>query len=142
MNYKLTIHCTKQHLRQAMKCNSLAAGVSENCWVAVAVQEIFPKCNVGRSCIVNESRVYNEIDKISWRIELPEIATENIRKFDATKPNSKERRALEPFSFTVYIPQNTLDIIMQCNGFRCMGEFVDAVFHTPHLELETVPQMS
>lgn len=142
MNYNLTIHCTKEHLKKASKCNSLAAGVSENCWIAVAVREIFPGCNVGRTCIVNESRVFNEIDIRAWSIELPEIATKNIDKFDATNPSSKERMTLEPFSFTVDIPQETLDIIMQCNGLKSMAEMNEIIFRTPHLELVEAPQMS
>lgn len=152
MNYKLTIHCTQEHLEKAKWCGideskqlhtegALIDRVTNNCWIAVAVQDIFPLSDTTPCRITNNYRIIQDMDTICWSIELPETAKEEIVKFDDCRSIEK-RMELEPFSFTVDIPQETLDIIMQCNGLRNMQELNEIVFRTPHLELVEAPQMS
>lgn len=151
MNYLLTIHCTKEHLDKALLCGTPtdSGPVAQNCWIALAVQDIFPMATVGTTSISNTLRCYALKDHEGWSIELPEEAKAAIVDFDRpligwnSKHDSLEelerrlqdRRALQPFSFTVSIPQETLGIIMCCNGLKSMQEVKNIVSKTPHLEL-------
>lgn len=134
--YKIKVNCTKEHLEKAKYCTT-KMNVSQNCWIAVALHDIFPECNVRSSYIDNMSSLLEgKTNKLHWKIKLPKIAQYNIILFDMCK-TIEEREKLEPFSFEIEFDQNTFETILKCNGFSHQ-QFKDKVSSTKHLQLTEV----
>ena len=115
-NLKIRIDCTKEHLEKAKYCELLQRANFEkfnkdplsNCWVALACSDIFPYCIVNGLKIVSKNR--------TWEIRLPSYVSDEIANFDLCK-SIEEREALKPFSFEIEIDPDTLDKILEENGF-------------------------
>ena len=84
---KLKIKVTKDVLKRSINCNSLQAGVSKNCAIAVAIRDIFPNASVG---------VFDMYILGVGNVDLPENAREFISKFDMLTNRKHERLFLEP----------------------------------------------
>ena len=104
---KLTIKCTKEHLKKALYCGTslverlpnkdFSTNVGSNCWIAVACHDVFPFCDVSEDYISNEGRIETHFDgkgcpklnpfefrdEMTWKIELPFKAIDMIKAFDS-----------------------------------------------------------
>jgi hypothetical protein len=142
MNYKLLVHCTKEHLEIAKYCqidkskhfHISSDSPNVNCWIAVALHDIFPMCSVDFNYVSNSIRKIKRVDKEYWQIDLPGIATENIGLFDSARTIEK-RMKLEPFSFEIEFSQETFEAILRCNGFKCQQDFFAVCKKVEHLTL-------
>ena len=147
---------------------------TSNCWIALACHDIFPYCSVSNDEITNSQRVqehtnqvWNEegtekwtigdstnplgfTDEFIWRIDLPQIAQDEIRKFDKCLERNNsgsilsleitldKRMRLEPFEFEVDISPNALNLILLYNDFN-LQSFKSIIEKAPHLELTETP---
>lgn len=169
---KIIVNCTKEHLKKAKYCQLVLSkhfhakedkkivdyftDTSNNCWIAVALHDIFPYCDVGDTEITNSHRIESTWfpDVIYWQIDLPEIAQEKIKEFDAIAnrfdkvkhslviltEEEKEERAemrmaeLKPFSFEIFISEHCLPYILDYNKFN-IEQVKKIIEEAPHLEL-------
>jgi hypothetical protein len=104
---KLLIKITPEVLERAKMCGIENTG--ENCAIAIAVRDIFPKAWIGRNlffpfCDKSGGKSNTELD-----VDLPYEATRFITHFDSLTP--LERVALPPFSFTVTLPDEVVERI-------------------------------
>lgn len=145
---KIKIDCTKEHLEAARFCDTskiimidgklFEVGLAQSCWIAVACQDIFPYCDVNIlqdiPYISNDFRYSYRIydDKYNWAIELPEFVTHLISIFDNS--SFEGRKELNPFSFEIDIDNETLDKILDCNGFN-LDNLLEVIKNTEHLSL-------
>lgn len=137
MKYKLKIHCTKEHLQQSIMCGTFGniGDIGNNCWIAKAVQKVFPNCYVGNEGRENKIMFFKNIFQgKQCEIALPKIALNKIKEFDNLSEFPEERLKLKPFSFKVEFDQQTFDTILQSNGFSCQ-QFKDKVLSSGNLEL-------
>ena len=159
---KILIKCTRDSLSKARHCGlqsksygeyltidnkMLKANVAENCWIAVACQEIFPYCSVYNSLsaidcyassnnywrINNYWRTESFNDPVFWELRLPDFVGANIEAFDDCT-SSEERMELQPFEFTVDIEPKVLNTILECNGVN-LDAFIEVIVNSDHLEL-------
>lgn len=117
MSVKLKIKVTKEILEQSMYCGLSYEVVStpENCAVALAVRDIFPKAWV----MFEEREEENKIAVINAfgiqcedTIVLPGFVKEYIDQFDYLKREPEKRIHLPELEFEIEIPE---DIIEQIN---------------------------
>jgi hypothetical protein len=161
---KIKVNCTKEHLEKAKYCgipteNSTwnvgkHAGIPNNCWIAVALHDLFPYCSVrwGKSrkdiwknsmSVCNHTRVETFLDTKYWEVKLPKIAVSNIKLFDDCtnvkfiEERIKAREALEPFSFEIDIPEDILNIILEENEYT-LKNVQDILDNSDHL-IKIVP---
>lgn len=100
---KLQITVTRQNIKDAMWCGIKGDALSENCAIALAVRDIFPKANVG-FCIISSRTVNGE-----FALSLPQEATDFVHKFDECTPY--DRLHLPELTFEVDLPQGVIDAI-------------------------------
>lgn len=91
---KIRINITKDILRRSANCISVNA--PENCAVALAIKDIFPRASVGQ-CNIYAS---------GGKIPLPPEATVFIADFDSALAG--ERLQMEEISFEIDVPDNIM----------------------------------
>jgi hypothetical protein len=104
--YKLKIKVTKDILKKSMMCGTNIPGLNyppENCAIAIAVREIFPKARVG--CVL----IY--INDSFTNISLPLEASLFINKFDELVENPIERLNLPELEFEITLPESYINSI-------------------------------
>ena len=143
---EIKITVTREHIEVARYCGydkskypyqksqgQIATNISNNCAIAVAVQNIFPLCDIS-STINNSSRLEEDIDNEGWSIR---CNTDEVRKFlaafDRFTPEQRED-ILPGFEFTIVIREKTLKVILEQNGIN-MKQFEDQLTRTGHLTL-------
>ena len=99
---KLKIKVTKDVLKRSINCNSLQAGVSKNCAIAVAIRDIFPNASVG---------VFDMYILGVGNVDLPENAREFISKFDMLTNRKHERLFLDPIEFEIELTDEQVDLL-------------------------------
>jgi hypothetical protein len=173
----IKVNCTREHLKKAMYCSLIPdkffhrvektsyldfVETESNCWIAVALHDIFPFCDVS-DCVSNATRQHliEFPDKRLWTLVLPDIAQRMIAKFDSyaskkvveytidgdvvkiprnltleEKEDSAKNRMteLEPFSFDIEIDSYSLDLILEYNDFN-LKEIKEIIEKAPHLEI-------
>lgn len=107
---KIEIKITKEVLRRSMWCGVMDGLRLENCVVAIAVRDIFPKALIGFNGIcstgwVSEDRIPDP------DIELPLNATRFIRAFDSLEETPELRLSLPEFSFEIDVPDEVIERI-------------------------------
>lgn len=98
----------KEILQRSMMCGTGLNfdNVSENCAIALAVRDIFPKASV----IYN--KIYPDVNKLYLpNILISDIVNEFISLFDRLKHNPKERLNLPETSFIVDVPDSLIELI-------------------------------
>jgi len=100
---KLKIKVTKETLRKSMMCGVKDDNVGENCAIALAVREIFPKAIVGH-------RIYLEGD-IRFIAYLPIEAKNFIRLFDSYFKTPQQRLGLPELKFEIKVPEAYLETV-------------------------------
>lgn len=100
---KLTIKITKEVLQRSMMCRVGHCLVTQNCAIAVAVRDVFPKASVVPNFI--------NLNHINEEMELPLEATKFIREFDALADNPEKRLKMTPFDFEIDVPDKVIDSI-------------------------------
>lgn len=113
---KLQIKVTKEILEKSMWCGTEKGeqSVPQNCAIALAVRDIFPKAEVGFEHIRpfgRENDCYIEHNQIHY-----------ISLFDQTKP--QERPLLHELTFTVDLPEQIVNSIN-----------IDDIYNSKTLEL-------
>lgn len=119
---KLTIKITKEVLKRSMYCGTSTLWtckrsihtVAENCAIAVAIRDIFPKAEVRNRHI--EISSVDEDD-----IALPLEATRFIEHFDHLNHCPEDRLKLPEFEFTVEVPDSIIDSI----GIKEIHEIIE-----------------
>lgn len=142
---KIEITCTKEHLEKALYCGIDDSkltfpkkGTTSNCWIAIACQDIFPQCVVGTHFIFDKDSINRYI--YFWKIRLHPEAIYSIREFDSCE-TIEEREKLQPFSFVIEIDDNTLDKIIESNGFGTISNFEETIKGTSHLKIINEPEL-
>jgi|SRR6187549_3843165 len=109
MSTKLKIKVTKNVLKQSMFCGLLDSGkITENCAIAIAVRDVFPKASVNHTAIVYQVGDYNN-DIPSIKSLLPYEAMHFISLFDKSSP--QERVFMPELEFEVEVPDSVIDAI-------------------------------
>jgi|SRR6478609_1597954 len=97
---KLQINVTKEILVKSKMCGfDSVLNAPENCAIALAVRDIFPKAQVSPVTIYTEG----------VNILLPDEAMLFISDFDEANPS--EREEMKPFSFEIEIPEAVIERI-------------------------------
>jgi hypothetical protein len=105
---KLKIKVTKEIIEKAIWCGTESeAGyhVSENCAVALAVRDIFPK-----ACVCH-SVFYPFEGAMFDAIIIPPKAQDFIKHFDRLADNPEARLYMDPIEFEVDIPDSVIEHI-------------------------------
>lgn len=108
MPTKIRIYITKEVLDQSCFC--LDDDLSNNCAIALAIRDIFPKGQVfleGGDFKAQMSVIQGVCAMSEDKIDLSMEATAFIRAFDLKRP--LERRQMEPMSFEIEISDNILE---------------------------------
>lgn len=106
MTYKLKIKVTKEILEKSKMCGLDGKTISNSCAIALACQEIFPKCTVSRLYISDQTPFGLNY---SYRIPINKEIREFIREFDNS--NIKERLNLPEFEFEVELTESYINSI-------------------------------
>ncbi len=96
----MRIHITKDVLKRSMLCEDQVH--NQNCAIALAIRDIFPRACVWVSCIAEDDI---EI------IQLPVEAQKFIRAFDSLSKNPSARLDLPEFSFDIEVPEEVVNSI-------------------------------
>lgn len=143
---EINVKVTSEHINKAKHCGfhldhyfnkeekgEIATNVTTNCAVAVALQEIFPLCDVS-STISNISRFYENIDDERWFIN---YRTDEVKlfleAFDRFTPIQRID-LLPEFNFTIVVKDSVLDIILRQAGMN-IEKFEEILTKTGHLTL-------
>lgn len=121
---KIRIECTREHLEKSKFCATIKrkGSVESNCWIAVAVADVFPGATVGSEII----EIYGNMETGFISIQLPEIAREQIIAFDSlsmrdffkAEETARERlEKLKPFSFEVTLTDDQIKVINEVYGY-------------------------
>ena len=113
---KLKIKVTKEIIEKAKYCGTVSnLHTGQNCAVALAVRDIFPKAWVTRILILPFPTIIETVWGKSVDIDVPErivldVQTTNfIDNFDTYKP--EDRHKLPEYKFEVEVPQIIIDRI-------------------------------
>ena len=120
-NMKIEINCSQELLEKSKYCGTLLGSceISGNCWIALAVQEVFPNSTVGSSCV---SLWFKKLpDKIRLYLDLPQLAQNQIRNFDACSFGSsnpevaavKRLKNLQPFTFEIELTEEQVGVLLE-----------------------------
>lgn len=100
---KIQINVTKEILEKSKMCNSKMV-IGENCAIALAIRDIFPKTYVGNGTIFIGANIF-EADQI----DLPRNVSKFIVRFD--KASAEERILMKEFSFEIDVPEKLINQI-------------------------------
>jgi hypothetical protein len=111
MSVKLKIKVTKEILQRSAFCSG--SGITEDCAIALAVRDLFPKASVSWR-VIHTQGISKEgffwLDPYpSKKILLPESARDFIEKFDLGTPS--ERMLIPELEFEVDVPDTVLEDI-------------------------------
>lgn len=101
MSTTLTIHITKEVLRQSSKCSKKK---TTNCAIAVAVRHIWPTAII---CGANDNWFYKHNRNLTFGVHGEALGFTG--EFDMASP--EERIAMKPFSFDIEVPDEVLETI-------------------------------
>jgi len=110
---KITVHVTKEVIKMTSGC-SIYDG--ENCAVAYAIRELFPKAVV--FCLEMTFHRKDRHNRSKWA-KLPQEVSNFITEFDT---NPAHRHKLSPFSFDIEIPDEALEGIDISEVHRILKE--------------------
>jgi hypothetical protein len=119
---KIKIHVTKDVLRRSMMCGTVhdksKIGKGDNCAVALAIRDLFPKYYVGMyEIFMNSDTNANETV-----CQLPIGVSDFIKAFDDLH-NTPERRLLLPeISFDIDVPMSEIEKIGISEAYRILSE--------------------
>lgn len=103
-NYKLQITVTKEILKRSMMCGvDDAENITENCAIALAIRDVFPRAYVG--C----EKLFFGVPDLS--VKLPYEAAKYVRRFDSLRDATIERLDLPEITFEVEVPDEVIDKI-------------------------------
>jgi len=105
---KILIKVTKEVLKRSMFCSGTS--INENCAIALAVRDLFPRATVGASFI----------NSLAEQIELPDSAIRFIYKFDSKTPD--QRLQMHPLSFEVDVPDSVINEVGISEAYRILSE--------------------
>lgn len=105
--YKLKIKVTKEILRKSMMCGTdgNTDGLTQNCAIALAVREIFPRAMVNKMKIYLDSNFDAPTIQLSWR------AWEFVLNFDSLARTPHLRLEMAELEFEVDLPQAVIDAV-------------------------------
>ncbi len=114
---KLKIKCGIESLERSLYCSG-----GENCWIALAIRDIFPHAHVTARHIDTNYYLRGDGNLADDKnnIRLPEIARDMIFLFDHTLPSG--RINLEPFEFTIEVPESVIEKIGLSEIERILSE--------------------
>ena len=122
-NMKIEINCSQELLEKSKYCGTGLGGVKHDvvskCWIALAVQEVFPNSQVN-----NHIKIIFEGGKLYLKdlvLDLPVYAKGMIRDFDAcdrygmTPEQTAELRLekLNPFTFEIELTEEQENILLE-----------------------------
>lgn len=111
---KIKIKCDRATLEKSMMCRSNAYAY-ENCWIALAVRDLFPNAYVTRVNIYP----LGEPDEFIW---LPGEAMQMIIRFDELIDSPHKRLALPEFSFEIDVPSEVIEKIGLNEVYKILSE--------------------
>ncbi|MGD1894015.1 MAG: hypothetical protein ACFB15_25890 [Cyclobacteriaceae bacterium] len=132
---RLKITCDQASLEKSLMCGyGEQDDISTNCWIAIAVRDIFPHakvCYEGIFPFYHDDTTISKADKLV--IDVPTKAASMMRRFDKcrgikAKTTASRRRKLKPFSFIIDVPEEVIeqiDISAVYEGHPTL-EFVEA----------------
>ena len=108
---KQSIKITKEILELTKQCGEEEIEIiGENCAIALALKDIFPKVNVTGDYIhpfgIDDNDRWNE-----FKIALPKIAQDFIKNFDSLCKIPNQRILLPEFEFEISIPDEIISDI-------------------------------
>jgi hypothetical protein len=117
----ILVRVTKEILERSMFCGTLkgSPNVGENCAVALAVRDIFPKASVGNRMISWHGGTEVSTEEA---IYMPEEARLFIKGFDLMKNFPQHRLLLEPISFMITVPPAVIDKIGVSQVYKILSE--------------------
>lgn len=117
---KIKIKVTKDVLRRSMMCGVNGGLISKNCGIAVAVQEIFPNCQV----TYDGDFGHLPVIYLGWerKIKLPKEAEDFMKAFDKLEETPSERLNLPEISFDIDVPDNIIQSIGISQVYKVLSE--------------------
>ena len=122
-NMKIEINCSQELLEKSKYCGTLLGSfdISGNCWIALAVQEVFPNANVGTSLVSLWFEKFPISVRPCLKLPLPQLAQNQIRNFDACRSGSsnpdvaavKRLKNLQPFTFEIELTEEQENILLE-----------------------------
>lgn len=110
---KLKIKVTKEVLKKSFLCGygeieQGSTDYNQNCAIALAVRDIFPKAEVTKTLIFPLGRHFNEY---ALNIDLPEEAVDFVQEFDEAYHTPSDRLELPELEFEIDIPDELVERI-------------------------------
>lgn len=131
---KVTIKVTKEIIEKAMMCGVqyhmkkiVESGldipsVAENCAIALAVREVFPKAAVLEDTEKSHHMIRYCCSDQNTIIVLPKQASKFIRDFDRKSVDPTSRLMMEPLSFEVEVPEELINEIGIGEIYKVLSE--------------------
>lgn len=117
---RIKVNVTPDVLERSKMCGIKKKYKSDSCAIALAFIDLFENARVGNTeawlITYPEKR---EFDSKS-RIELPQVATNFIKKFDKLSPS--ERVLMQPFSFEIEVPEYVIEKIGIGQIYKVLSE--------------------
>lgn len=105
---RIKIKITKEILKESSDCNINGKKAGDNCAIALAVRDIFPKAWITPVSILAEGLNFKRRESC-FVIPLPEEAVNFIRMFDNNSPEG--RQEMNEREFELEIPDEALQLI-------------------------------
>jgi len=118
---KIEINCSQELLEKSKYCGTEmgSSKITDNCWIALAVQEVFPISQVTEK----SAGIFFGKDKYGafLRLSLPKLATTMINLFDGCvelvsmyeQAATKRLETLTPFSFEIELTEEQENILLE-----------------------------
>ena len=118
---KIEINCSQELLEKSKYCGTIVGGakITDNCWIALAVQEVFPISQVAET----EVKIFFGKDKCGafLRLSLPKLATTMINLFDGCvelismyeQAATKRLETLTPFTFEIELTEEQVGVLLE-----------------------------
>ena len=119
---KIEINCSQELLEKSKYCGTFPDGyvtnVSSNCWIALAVREVFPSATVGETSVsiwFEKGR-----DTFCLRLKLPRLARKMVKCFDSCRKKVLPKETaelrlehLKPFTFEIELTEEQENILLE-----------------------------
>ena len=110
----ITVHVTKEIIREAMYCDGKKHFIGTSCALALAIRDIFPNCFIG------VGRWWPVQSKDCYCYTLPPAASAFVKHFD--KLSSEQRLLMDPISFEIDVPSEVIDQIGISQVYKILSE--------------------
>jgi hypothetical protein len=116
---RVLIKITKEVLERSKMCGIEKKYIGDSCAVAVAIIDLFPSAQIGKTFAFLMSDGVYRVDGLS-KIYLPVSAAEFIFAFDNLNP--EERVLMYPFSFEIEVPEYVIERIGISTIYKVLSE--------------------